>query len=249
MNQVEKVAPYGVDKSKKNEVYKMFNQIAPTYDFLNHALSLGIDRRWRKQLVKNVRHSHPGKILDIATGTGDLAFMLQSIHPDEITGLDLSDNMIEYAKKKKKSKVKDDVDIKFVVGDSENLQFESESFDLVTCAFGVRNFENIDKGIEEMYRVLKPGGSIAILEFCESKNKLFRGIFDFYFKNILPFLGKIISKDSHAYYYLPKSVEYFPKGEKFAVILQKMGFEKIKIKTLTNGVVCLYLAQKPKTTK
>lgn len=229
--------------SKKEQVEEMFDNIAHRYDFLNHLLSLGIDKNWRKKAIRSLKSSNPKRLLDIATGTGDLAFEAIKQMPHlELIGLDLSEGMLSKARVKAKNKALDKM--QFVKGDSENLGFDNDSFDAITVAFGVRNFENLEAGLAEMHRVLRPGGRVAILEFSKPKMFPVKQIFNFYFKYILPQTGRLISKDSRAYEYLPESVQAFPEGVDFVRILEKTGFKKCKNQPLTFGICSLYTAEK-----
>lgn len=236
------IKPYHSEGSKKEQVASMFNNIAHKYDFLNHFLSMGIDKNWRKKAIKEVAQVHPSSILDIATGTGDLAFVAASkIKPQKITGIDISEEMLAIAKQKLNSRKNTlSTQIIFEKGDSENLQFASESFDAAMAAFGVRNFEDLDKGLSEIFRVLKPGGKVVILEFSKPKNYLFKKIYNFYFFKILPFFGKLFSKDNNAYNYLPESVNAFPDGTEFLNHLSNAGFNQVAFKPLTFGIATLY---------
>jgi len=229
--------PYSADGSKKDQVRTMFDQISAKYDFLNRMLSMGIDIRWRNRLVKSLGNVTQKTILDIATGTGDLAIAIEKQQPKKIYGLDLSPQMLEVAKSKNKT-------IEFVVGDSEQLQFEDHSIDIVTVSFGVRNFENLNKGLSEIYRVLKPGGQLAILEFGLPRNRFMKQTYLFYFTKILPKIGRIFSKDNRAYTYLPESVRSFPYGNHFLEELNKVGFKKSSFKGLTGGICYFYLSNK-----
>ncbi len=222
----------------------MFDKIAPRYDFLNHLLSLGIDRRWRKHTVKSLGDANPSFILDVATGTGDLAIALHRHFPGaRVTGIDLSDPMIRLAHKKILRKGLEKF-IEVLVGDGEELPFDNNSFDIVSVAFGVRNFEHLDQGLKEMYRVLKPGGQIRILEFSTPRQGIFQRIFTFYFRHILPRVGKWISGDARAYTYLPESVAAFPERDSLTARMGQAGFKNCQWKELTYGTCCLYLAEK-----
>lgn len=239
-----KITPYNKDKSsKKEQVAKMFDAIAGRYDFLNHFLSLGIDILWRKRAVKEIAKVNPKTILDIATGTGDLAVEANSLKPNKIIGVDISNNMLNVGRVKMKKKGIDNI-IDMVYGDSENLQFDDNSFDAVTAGFGVRNFENLDKGLSEMHRVMKIGGKLAILEPAEPTIFPFKQLYGLYFKVILPLLGKLFSKDNSAYTYLPESVAAFPSRGNFIKKLQKAGFKDAEFKPLTFGIAALYTATK-----
>lgn len=227
------------DLSKKKQVGAMFDSIAPKYDFLNHFLSLGIDRSWRKKAINKLRPYSPKKILDIATGTGDLAIAALKLNPDEIVGIDISEKMLEQGKLKIRKKGLEKK-IKLQSGDSEAIPFPDEVFDGLTVAFGVRNFEHLSLGLSEMYRVLKPGGACVILEFSRPVSFPFKQIYTFYFFKILPFIGKLVSKDSYAYTYLPDSVDEFPDGEKFLGILETIGFSNLSLKRLSFGIATIY---------
>jgi len=228
---------------KKAEVRSMFNSIAHRYDFLNHFLSLGIDHRWRKKLVSLLKKQQPLTILDIATGTADLAIAAAKIDKVKIIGVDISEEMIKIATGKVVAKNLEDT-IDLAIGDSETLTFHDNHFDAVMVAFGVRNFEDLDKGLREFYRVLKPGGCAYILEFSSPQGFIFKPLFNFYFRNILPFFGRMISKDVFAYDYLPKSVGKFPAGEDFLQILSDADFKNTTHISLTFGVASIYLGYK-----
>lgn len=229
--------------NKKAQVADMFDSIAGKYDFLNHFLSLGIDKGWRKKAIKAIATIHPKTILDVATGTGDLAIAACALQPEKIVGIDISVGMLEVGKKKIQELQLASI-IHLQTGDSEALAFDNRSFDAITCAYGVRNFENLTAGLREMNRVLKPGGKVAILEFSHPKQFPFKQLYQFYFKFILPTLGKIVSKHKTAYTYLPESVNAFPEGKKFCEILTDCGFKNAKAKALTLGVTTLYTAEK-----
>lgn len=221
----------------------MFDNISARYDFLNHLLSLGIDKGWRRKVVKRIAATHPETILDIATGTADLAIALSKIPNTQITGVDISAGMLKVGGEKiEKKGLKERIALQ--LGDSENLPFEDNSFDAITVAFGVRNFENLEKGLEEIHRVVKPGGTIAVLEFSQPTGFPFKQIYRFYFKYILPTLGRLISKDQSAYTYLPESVDAFPYGQRFIDILGKIGFTQASAKPVTFGVATIYIATK-----
>lgn len=228
---------------KKQNVRQMFDAIAGTYDFLNHLLSFGIDIYWRKKAVGLLKLSHSLKILDIATGTGDFAIEAVKLNPQKIIGIDISEKMLSIAKEKIR-KLHLEGKIKFQLADCENLPFENNSFDAVTVGFGVRNFENLDKGLKEMHRVLKKDGKIVILEFSKPKAFPIKNIFNFYFKNILPFIGKFISKNREAYAYLPQSVQNFPDGEEFLNIMKNTGFNNLQQIPLTFGIASIYIGGK-----
>jgi len=239
------VKPYqDSDLNKKKQVEQMFDNISGNYDFLNHVLSLNIDKVWRKKTVKKIAQNKPQNVLDVATGTGDLAIALQKgSGAKKITGLDLSQGMLDVGIEKIK-KLGLSESIEMIKGDSEKLPFSDNTYDAITVAFGVRNFENLNKGLSELYRVLKPGGTLAVLEFSQPTQFPFKQFYQFYFKNILPRLGKMVSKDSTAYTYLPESVGAFPYGEAFKAELNKVDFKKSNAKKLTFGVASLYTATK-----
>lgn len=234
------VVPYKEDRSgKKEQVARMFDSISGNYDFLNHFLSLGIDIRWRKKAVKLLAPGKPKLILDVATGTGDFAVETLKLNPDKVIGIDISEGMLQVGRKKMKDRGYDSR-IELLSGDSENLPFEENKFDAVVVAFGVRNFENMEKGLAEMYRVLKPGGRMVVLEFSKPKMFPFKQLYNFYFNFILPKIGKLISRDPAAYTYLPESVQAFPDGDSFVGILNRIGFKDTLCKPLTLGISSLY---------
>ncbi|MBA5246206.1 bifunctional demethylmenaquinone methyltransferase/2-methoxy-6-polyprenyl-1,4-benzoquinol methylase UbiE [Marnyiella aurantia] len=239
---MEQIKPYNSDASKKSEVEDMFDNIAPKYDLLNHVLSMKIDVAWRNTLVKWMKMDGVQKVLDVATGTGDLAIAVQKGTQAEVVGLDLSQQMLNVGIVKIK-KLNLDGRISMQKGDAENLPFSDNSFDAVSVAFGVRNFENLSRGLTELKRVVKENRSVYILEF--SKVEGFLGPFYmFYFRNILPRIGKLISKDHRAYSYLPDSVNAFPYGEKMKNILLETGFKNVEYKKLSLGIATIYKATK-----
>lgn len=238
------VTPYQDSKlNKKQQVAKMFNNIAWRYDFLNHFLSFGIDRYWRRKAISFLKSKPPQIILDVASGTGDLAIAAMNLNPVKIYGIDISEDMLKIGREKIRKKNLHDK-IELLESDSENLIFEDNKFDAITVGFGVRNFENLEKGLSEMLRVLKPGGRAVILEFSKPKSSIIRLLYSFYSSKICPWLGNMISKDPVAYTYLNKSVAAFPEGENFATILRKTGYKEVKIKALTLGVVTIYTGKK-----
>ena len=239
------VVPYKEKTSgKKEQVAEMFNNISPRYDFLNHFLSLGIDIIWRKKAIKLLKKDQPKLIMDIATGTGDFAIEALALNPDKVIGVDISEGMLEVGREKMKKKGYDDR-IEMTLGDSERLLFDDNKFDAVIVAFGVRNYENLEKGLADMQRVLKPGGKTVILEFSQPKRFPFKQLYGFYFRAILPKLGKLISKDNAAYTYLPESVKAFPDGDRFLKIMEKVGFKNTQCRPLTFGISSIYVGQKP----
>src|SRR5690554_758634 len=226
------VIPYKEKQSsKKEQVATMFNNISHKYDFLNHFLSLGIDILWRKKAVRMLKKHQPKKIMDVATGTADFAIETLKLKPEEIIGIDISEGMLAIGKEKIKKKGVDNI-ISLELGDSENLRFQDAYFDAYTVAFGVRNFENLEKGLTEMLRVLKPNGSGVILEFSKPRKFPIKQLYNFYFNKILPGIGKMVSKDNAAYTYLPESVYAFPDGEDFVQLLTKIGYKDAKATTL-----------------
>ena len=239
MSKIE-VKPYNqVDKSKKQEVAEMFDNISARYDFLNHFLSLGIDKIWRRKAIKQLRSIPVKKIIDIATGTGDFAIAALKLNPEEVIGLDISAGMLAVGEQKM---IKNKVDsiIKMQLGDSENIPYDSNYFDALTVGFGVRNFENLEMGLTEMLRVLKPGGKAVILEFSKPKRFPIKQIFGFYSRYFIPFFGKRISKDAQAYSYLPESVAAFPEGKDFEDILRKIGYKNIESTLVSGGIATIY---------
>ena len=238
------VVPYKEKQaSKKEQVAEMFDNISHRYDFLNHFLSLGIDILWRKKAVKLLKKDQPKQILDIATGTGDFAIEALALNPDRVVGVDISAGMLEHGRQKMKKKGVDHI-IDMQMGDSEKLLFEDNTFDAVIVSFGVRNFENLEKGLSDMQRVLKPGGKTVIVEFSRPRRFPMKQLYNFYFKSILPIIGKLISKDQSAYTYLPESVEAFPDGDDFLAILHKVGFKNTECRPLTFGISSIYIGQK-----
>ncbi|MEJ1224061.1 bifunctional demethylmenaquinone methyltransferase/2-methoxy-6-polyprenyl-1,4-benzoquinol methylase UbiE [Sediminicola sp. 1XM1-17] len=240
----KKVTPYK-DSSlgKKEQVTKMFDTISTNYDGLNRVISFGIDIKWRKRVVAILKKKQPQSILDIATGTGDLAINLVETGAKKIVGLDISAGMLEVGKKKINEK-KLASTIEMVVGDSEDLPFEENTFDAVTVAFGVRNFDNLEKGLAEIYRVLQPGGTFVVLETSVPTKTPFKQGYHFYTKNILPKIGRLFSKDDSAYAYLSESAAVFPHGREFNNILKKIGFIGVENKPQTFGVASIYVATK-----
>lgn len=245
MTQESKVVkPYSsADKSKKEEVAEMFDNISGKYDFLNHFLSLGIDKLWRKKAIKMLRDIQPKKIIDLATGTGDFAIAALKLNPTEVAGVDISEGMLAKGRIKMKKRKVDNI-ISMNYGDSENLPFEDGYFDALTVGFGVRNYENLEKGLSEMLRVIRPEGRAIILEFSKPKHFPIKQLFNFYSKRIIPFLGKVISKDKRAYAYLPESVEAFPEGQDFLDILSKVGYRNVRAKTVSGGIATIYVGEK-----
>jgi len=238
------VVPYKEkDQGKKEQVAEMFNNISKRYDLLNHVLSMGIDILWRKKAVRMLKPFAPKVMLDIATGTGDFAIESSRLKPDKIYGVDISEGMLEVGRKKITSKKLDTV-IEMQLGDSEKLLFEDNFFDAVTVAFGVRNYENLKLGLSEMFRVMKPGGHVVIIEFSKPSKFPVKQVYNFYFKAILPTIGKLVSKDQSAYTYLPESVSAFPHGQTFIDIMNEVGFTETKAIPLTLGISSIYWGSK-----
>lgn len=229
---------------KSDNVAAMFNSIAAKYDFLNHFLSLGIDKLWRRRLVKQLAKSNPAQVLDIATGTGDLAIQLANHHQlVNITGVDISENMLNIGRDKIwKRKLEERIKLK--QANSMNLPFADSEFDAAMVAFGVRNFEDLSKGITEIHRVLKDGGSLYVLEFSMPSKFPMRNLYRFYFRKVLPFVGGMVSGSKSAYTYLPESVFAFPEKEKFVEIMANAGFKNCSYKRLTFGVASIYVGSK-----
>ena len=237
--------PYNSNKSKKEEVQRMFDNIAPTYDRLNHLLSLSIDKAWRRRVMRKVRRMKPQRILDLATGTGDLAIKMAKRMPNaKIMGVDLSENMLAVAAEKVSRKGLDD-HIALYQGDAENLDLDSGVMDVVTVAFGVRNFGNIEQGLREIWRVLASGGHLVILEFSTPRNFLVRKAYQFYSDHVMKPVGGLVSHDRKAYDYLPDSIVEFPGPEEFLEILRKVGFEQCRRRSQSFGIAQIYIARKP----
>jgi demethylmenaquinone methyltransferase/2-methoxy-6-polyprenyl-1,4-benzoquinol methylase len=239
------ITPYHDQQgTKKEQVADMFNNISKTYDFLNHFMSLGIDIIWRKKAINELKKDQPKLILDVATGTGDFAFEALSIlKPEKIIGVDISQGMLDIAKQKiAKRNLGDRFEIK--LGDSEKLPFEADEFDAVTVAYGVRNFENLEQGLADINRVLKAGGKAVVLEFSKPKVFPVKQLYKFYFNYITPGIGKLFSKDSRAYSYLPESVAAFPDGKDFIALMDRVGFKNTKCRPLAFGICSIYTGVK-----
>ena len=241
---MSEVKPYRPEGSKKEQVAEMFNAISPKYDALNRILSAGIDQSWRRKTLREIRATGALNLLDVATGTADLALALaKGIPGSRVVGVDISAGMLEVGRSKVRAR---DLEgrVRLDLGDGEQLPYEESSFGAVTVAFGVRNFENLEQGLRDMRRVLEPGGTLAVLEFSQPTAWPLRSLYLFYFKNILPSIGRLVSKDASAYTYLPNSVQAFPYGEAFAAKLREAGFKSVRVRPLTFGIASLYLAIK-----
>ena len=241
---MSEVKPYRPEGSKKEQVAAMFNAISPKYDALNRILSAGIDQSWRRKTLREIRATGALNVLDVATGTADLALALaKGIPGSRVVGVDISAGMLEVGRSKVRAR---DLEgrVRLDLGDGEQLPYEESSFGAVTVAFGVRNFENLEQGLRDMRRVLEPGGTLAVLEFSQPTAWPLRSLYLFYFKNILPRIGRMVSKDASAYTYLPNSVQAFPYGEAFAAKLREAGFKSVRVRPLTFGIASLYLAIK-----
>jgi demethylmenaquinone methyltransferase / 2-methoxy-6-polyprenyl-1,4-benzoquinol methylase len=235
------VVPYKEDKaSKKAQIARMFDSISWRYDALNHILSAGVDVYWRKRAMRELKPLKPQLILDVATGTGDLAIQaIKSLNPQKVIGVDISEGMMEFGRKKIAEKgLENRIELRY--GDSENLPFEENKFDAIIVAFGVRNFENLEKGLADMYRVLKPGGKVVVLEFSKPDRFPFKQFYGLYFRFVVPVVGRMVSKDRTAYDYLPESVHAFPRGKEFVSILDRLGYKNTSCKPLTFGISSLY---------
>ena len=243
----EKIKPYSQQGEKVEQVEAMFDVIAPTYDFLNHALSMGIDRGWRRKAVETLDKYAPKRVLDIATGTGDFAILLgKMLKPEHIIGADISEGMMEVARRKVAalSSELQGTEISFQKEDCLHLTFPADSFDAVTVAYGVRNFQDLDAGLSEMYRVLKPGGHLLIVELAVPPRFPMRQLFWLYAHVVMPLVGWVVSRDSRAYSYLPATMEAFPQGEVMEGILQKAGFASVLWRRFTFGICTMYIAEK-----
>jgi demethylmenaquinone methyltransferase/2-methoxy-6-polyprenyl-1,4-benzoquinol methylase len=239
------VVPYKEDDAaKKAQVARMFDSISWRYDLLNHVLSVGVDLYWRKRAMKELKALKPRLILDVATGTGDLAIQaVKSLDPEKIIGVDISEGMMEIGRKKIEAKgLSKKIELR--KGDSENLPFEENKFDAVIVAYGVRNFENLEKGLADMLRVLKPGGKMVVLEFSKPDKFPFRQFYGLYFRYVVPVVGRMLSKDKSAYDYLPESIHAFPRGKQFVDILDRLGFKNTSCKPLTFGISSIYTGTK-----
>ena len=242
--QQEQIKPYCSKGDKGEQVERMFDQIASTYDALNHRLSWNIDKLWRRTAIRQIARNHPQSILDVATGTGDFALKAAAcIRPQRVTGIDISEKMMEIGKMKARRQHLDGI-IHFQKDDCLNLSFPTGTFDAVMAAFGIRNFSSLDKGLAEMCRVLKPGGQLTVLELTSPVHFPMKQLFRLYSHTVLPVYGRIISKDDTAYSYLTATIEAFPQGEQMVSILKKAGFSHASFKRLTFGICTMYMAVK-----
>ena len=240
----EHIKPYGNDGKKSEQVEEMFDNIAPAYDKLNHTLSMGIDRSWRRKAIKYLRPFRPRRIMDVATGTGDFAILAcRELQPDSLIGTDISEGMMNVGREKVKKEGLSDK-ISFAREDCTSLSFADNRFDAITVAFGIRNFEDLDKGLSEMCRVLKPGGHLVILELTTPDRFPMKQLFAIYSKVVIPLLGKLLSKDNSAYHYLPDTIKVFPQGEVMKGVISKAGFGEVHFRRLTFGICTLYTATK-----
>lgn len=241
----EKITPYGTDRSKGAQVEEMFDNIAPAYDFMNRAMTLGIDRSWRRKVVKAATDGSPRSILDVATGTGDLAIQLaRAAGGASVTGIDLSEGMLAVGRRKV-AEAGLDRRVTLIQGDCLALPFPDGAFDTVTVAFGVRNFEHLDRGYAEMARVLRPGGKLIVLELSVPTSPLVRPFYRLYTRGIIPLLGRMVSSDSRAYTYLPESIAAMPQGEKMLSLMREARLSSPSLRRLTLGVATIYTATKP----
>lgn len=240
----EKITPYGTDRPKGAQVEEMFDNIAPAYDFMNRAMTLGIDRGWRKKVVKSIAAANPKAILDVATGTGDLAIQLaRAVAGATVTGIDLSEGMLAVGRRKVSEAGLDDR-VTLLQGDCLSLPFPDSSFDTVTVAFGVRNFEHLEKGYREMARVLRPGGTLFVLELTTPLSPIVKPFYKLYTRGIIPLLGRLVSHDSRAYSYLPESIAAMPQGRRMLAMMEHAGLTGCEFRPLTLGVSSIYSGRK-----
>lgn len=240
----EKINPYGDDRCKTEQVREMFDSIAPAYDFMNRMMTFGIDKLWRRRAVNMLRRRAPQHILDVATGTGDLALLMhRRLHPDRITGIDLSEGMIGIARKKAEN-AGAEAHIRFMTGDCLDLPFAQEVFDCITVAYGVRNFEHLDRGYREMYRVLSHGGMLCVIELSTPVSPLVKPFYNFYTNHIIPAVGRLVSHDVRAYSYLPESIAAVPQGDDMLRLMRDAGFTDCRFRRLTFGTCTIYTAVK-----
>jgi demethylmenaquinone methyltransferase / 2-methoxy-6-polyprenyl-1,4-benzoquinol methylase len=237
------ITPYNTGEEKKEQVAQMFDNIANRYDLLNSILSLGIHKGWRKKCVNLLRAKNPQSILDVATGTGDFAIECAKLNPKKITGVDISEGMMQFGREKLK-KLELDKRISLEFGNAETLDFADNTFDAIVVGFGVRNFQNLEKGLANLYRILKPGGQLIVLEFSYPKNRVVKGLYNFYFSYITPVVGRIFSKDTRAYSYLTESVKAFPNNENFVEIMTKLNYKNASFEALSLGIAAIYVGEK-----
>ena len=241
----EEVLPIGYEGSKSEQIEQMFDHIAPTYDKLNHTLSLGVDRYWRNRAIKALKSCKPRRMLDVATGTGDFAILaVRHLQPEQLIGIDISEGMMAVARQKVVDAGLSSEKVSFQREDCTNLSFADNSFDAVSSTFGIRNFEHLDKAFVEMHRVLSPGGQLVILELSTPQDFPMKQLYKFYSKTMIPLIGKCISRDNSAYTYLPDSIKAFPQGELLQESLLRAGFSKATFRRLTFGICTLYIATK-----
>ena len=240
---MKQVTPYNTNESKKEQVAHMFDNIAFRYDFLNSLLSLGIHKGWRKKCIELIASRNPKQILDVATGTADFAIGAMKLNPEKIIGIDISEGMMKFGRKKIEE-LHFEKTITLQYGDAETCDLPENSMDAITVGFGVRNFENLEKGLSNMLRILKPGGQLCVLEFASPTKFPIKQFYKFHFKFITPTLGKLFSKDSRAYTYLPESIKAFPDNERFTQILEKVGYKKATYSSVGWGLASIYLAEK-----
>lgn len=242
--QVESVNPYSDSRHKSEQVKDMFDSIAPAYDFMNRAMTFGIDKLWRRAAVKILQHERHDDILDIATGTGDLAIMIaKMLDPLSVIGVDLSAGMIEIGRKKVSEAGLDDI-VSLGIGDCLQLPFTDNSFDCITCAYGVRNFQDLQAGYNEMHRVLRTGGIIVILELSTPRSPIVKPFYNLYTRHVIPTVGRMVSKDVRAYTYLPESIAAVPQGEQMTDIMTRAGFSDVKFIPMTFGTCTIYIGRK-----
>lgn len=240
----EEVKPYDQDAAKTGQVREMFNSIAPAYDVMNRMMTMGIDTIWRRKAVDMLRNYKPRRILDVATGTGDLAFLIdQRLKPDTLLGIDLSEGMLSVAREKAAERGVADR-VSFAIEDCLSLSLPDNSYDAITVAYGVRNFENLKQGFAEMYRVLSPGGVLCVIELSTPEHFPFRQLYKFYTYTIIPLVGRIISRDKQAYSYLPRSVAAVAQGEEMLDIFRSVGFKNCRLRRLTFGACTIYMGEK-----
>lgn len=240
----EKIMPYGKKESKTEQVREMFDSIAPVYDFMNRAMTFGIDRLWRRKAVKMLSRKGVQSLLDVATGTGDFAMLLcRRLKPKRLVGVDLSENMLSIAQQKAQRAGLDSV-IEYAKGDCLSLQFGDREFDAVTVAYGVRNFEHLEQGYAEMHRVLRQGGTLCVIELSTPRNPLILSLYKFYTRRLIPLLGRSISKDARAYSYLPESIAAVPQGDDMLDIMRRAGFQNCTYHAMTFGTCTIYIGEK-----